>query len=34
MAMSHYLADMWRDHSPEEAQKAEIVGDYIRNEDI
>lgn len=34
MAMAHYLADMWRDRRPEEAQKAEIVGDRIRNEGI
>lgn len=34
MAIAHYLADMWRDRRPEEAQKAEIVGDRIRNEGI
>jgi len=34
MAMAHYLANMWRDRRPEEAQKAEIIGDRIRNEGI
>ena len=34
MAIAHYLADMWRERRPEEAQKAEIVGDRIRNEGI
>ena len=34
MAMSQYLADMWGDRRPEEAQKAGIVGDRIRNEGI
>ncbi|MGC1527379.1 MAG: hypothetical protein WA783_15135, partial [Phormidesmis sp.] len=34
MAMSQYLADMWSDRRPEEAQKAGIVGDRIRNEGI
>ena len=34
MAMAHYLAEMWRDRRPEEAQKAEILGDRIRNEGI
>ncbi len=34
MAMAHYLADMWRDRRPKEAQKAEIVANRIRNEGI
>ena len=34
MAIAHYLADMWRDRRPEEARKAEILGDRIRNEGI
>lgn len=34
MAMAHYLAEMWRDLHPEEAQKAEIIGDRIRNEGL
>ncbi len=34
MAMAHYLAEMWRDRRPEEAQKAEIVANRIRNEGI
>lgn len=34
MAIAHYLADMWRVRRPEEAQKAEILGDRIRNEGI
>ena len=34
MAMAHYLADMWRDRRSEEAQKAEIIANRIRNEGI
>ncbi|WP_239112534.1 anti-phage-associated DUF1156 domain-containing protein [Halomicronema sp. CCY15110] len=34
MAMAHYLSDMWDGARPEEAQKAEIIGDRIRNEGI
>jgi putative DNA methylase len=34
IAMSHYLADMWRDRRPEEAQKAEIISNRIRNEGL
>ncbi|WP_346293735.1 anti-phage-associated DUF1156 domain-containing protein [Sphaerothrix gracilis] len=32
MAMAHYLADMWDGVRPEEAQKAEIIANRIRNE--
>lgn len=34
MAIAHYLAEMWRDLHPEEAQKAEILANRIRNEGI
>ncbi len=34
MAMAHYLADMWRDTRPEEAEKAEIIANRIRNEGL
>jgi len=34
MAMAHYLAEMWDGVRPEEAQKAQIIGDRIRNEGI
>jgi hypothetical protein len=32
--MAQYLYDMWRDRRPEEAQKAEIIANRIRNEGI
>jgi putative DNA methylase len=32
MAMAQYLADMWRDRCPKEAEKAEIIANRIRNE--
>lgn len=34
MAIAHYLADMWDGVRPEEAQKAEIIANRIRNEGI
>ncbi len=34
MAIAHYLADMWAGSRPEEAQKAEIIANRIRNEGI
>ncbi|MEM9814794.1 MAG: anti-phage-associated DUF1156 domain-containing protein [Cyanobacteria bacterium P01_D01_bin.6] len=34
MAMAHYLADMWDGVRSEEAQKAEIIANRIRNEGI
>jgi hypothetical protein len=34
MAIAHYLAEMWDGVRLEEAQKAEIIGDRIRNEGL
>ncbi|MCY6494531.1 anti-phage-associated DUF1156 domain-containing protein [Leptolyngbya sp. GGD] len=34
IAISHYLADMWCEKRPMEAQKAEIIANRIRNEGI
>jgi putative DNA methylase len=34
VAMAHYIAEMWAERRPDEAQKAEIIGSRIRNEGI
>lgn len=34
VAMAHYIAEMWAEKRPDEAQKAEIIGSRIRNEGI
>ena len=34
IAMAHYLSDMWSDRRPIEAQKAEIIANRIRNEQL
>lgn len=34
VAMAHYLADMWADQRPAEAQKAAIIANRIRNQGL
>ncbi|MGF1482569.1 MAG: anti-phage-associated DUF1156 domain-containing protein [Cyanophyceae cyanobacterium] len=34
IAIAHYLSDMWSDKRPAEAQKAEIIANRIRNEQL
>lgn len=34
VAMAHYIAEMWAEKRPDEAQKADIIGSRIRNEGI
>ena len=34
VAMAHYIAEMWAEKRPDEAQKAEIIGSRIRNEGL
>jgi putative DNA methylase len=34
IAIAHYLSDMWGNQRPDEAQKAEIIANRIRNEGI
>ena len=34
MAIAQYLAEMWSDQRPTEAQKAEIIANRMRNEGL